>query len=51
MLNVVEDQSRIIWIYLLQSKDQVPEVLSSYIKMVEYKFGIHIKAFRTDNGT
>lgn len=50
VLTLVEDHSRVIWTYLLQSKDQVPTVLYTFIKIVENQFDAHIKYFRSDNG-
>lgn len=51
MLTIVEDHSRMTWIYLLPSKDHVGEVLRTYIKMVNTQFHSDIKAYRTNNGT
>lgn len=51
VLTLVEDHSRTIWTYLLQSKEQVAGVLHAYIKMVENHFEKRIKIFRSDNGS
>lgn len=51
VLTLVEDHNMVIWTYLLQSKEEVCEVLKSYIMMIQNQFNTHIKAFRIDNGT
>lgn len=51
VLTLVEDHSRAIWTYLLNSKDQVALVLHAFVRMVEVHFEKHIKFFRSDNGT
>lgn len=51
VLNMVEDFSRTIWTFLLQSKDQVHEILANYIQFIQTQFDKRIKAFRTDHGT
>lgn len=51
VLTLVEDHSRVIWTYLLHSKDEVFEALKGYIIMVQNQFNAQIKAFRSDNGS
>lgn len=51
VLTLVEDFSRTIWTFLLQSKDQVCEVLSNYIQLIQTQFDKRIRAFRTDHGS
>lgn len=51
MLTLVEDFSRMTWIYLLNNKGQVYSVLKQYILMIKTQFGSIMKQIRTDNGT
>ena len=50
MLLIVDDYSRYMWVYLVKTKDQVPEILIEFFKGVENKIGKKVKALRTDNG-
>lgn len=49
MLTLVEDHSRVIWTYMLHSKDQAYEVLKAYLEMVNTQFHKRVKVFRSDN--
>lgn len=51
VLTLVEDHSRVIWTYLLHSKEEVCEALRGYIILVQNQFNAQIKSFRSDNGT
>lgn len=50
MLTIVEDHSRVTWIYLLDSKEKVFGVFHTFIKMVQNQFGRTMKVLRTDQG-
>ena len=38
-------------VYLLHSKDEVPQKLQEYVAYVRNKFGTMLKVLRSDNGT
>ncbi|GJU04811.1 ribonuclease H-like domain-containing protein [Tanacetum coccineum] len=50
-LTIVDDYSRAVWVYLVKTKDEVFDVIVSYIKLVLNQFNIKIKTVRSDNGT
>ncbi|GJW06293.1 ribonuclease H-like domain-containing protein [Tanacetum coccineum] len=50
-LNVVDDFSRVVWVYLNKTKDEVFDVFVSYDKMIHNQFDVKIKTVRSDNGT
>lgn len=51
VLTLVEDHSRITWTYLMNSKEQVQEILKSLFSMVEVHFQQKVKFFRSDHGS
>lgn len=51
VLTLVVDHSRMIWTYLLSSKELVCSILEAFIHMVKNQFLKDIKCFRTDNGS
>lgn len=51
MLTLVEDHIRMIWTYMLSSKDQVPETLRKFVDMMKTQFHVDIKKFKTNHGT
>ncbi|KAK1406226.1 hypothetical protein QVD17_41515 [Tagetes erecta] len=50
-LTVVDDYSRVVWIYLLKSKTEVFYNLESFFNMLKNQFNKTVKVFRSDNGT
>lgn len=42
--------SRVIWTYMLHSKDQVYMVFKSFLEMIKTRFHKKLEAFRSDNG-
>lgn len=51
ILTVVEDHSRVLWTFMLETTEKVYEVMEKFIKMVQIQFGKIIKGFRSDNGS
>ncbi|KAF7812241.1 Cysteine-rich RLK (receptor-like protein kinase) 8 [Senna tora] len=51
MLTIVDDHSRAVWIYLMNSKTQVVELLSNFFKYIKNCFNVTVKTVRTDNGS
>jgi len=47
---LIDDYSRRIFIYTLESKDQVPERFRNFKRLVENQTGKRIRILRTDNG-
>ncbi|KAJ9542210.1 LOW QUALITY PROTEIN: hypothetical protein OSB04_028716 [Centaurea solstitialis] len=47
---LIDDYSRYMWEYFLDSKDQAFEIFKEFKQMVENKLGIKLKMFRTDRG-
>jgi Integrase core domain/GAG-pre-integrase domain len=47
----IDCHSRMTWLYLLRSKDEVLECFKGFHKMVETQFEKKIKVLRSDNGT
>jgi hypothetical protein len=50
-LTFIDDNSRYTVVYLLCSKDEVPQKLQEYVAYVNNKFGKMPKVLRSDNGT
>lgn len=46
----IDDCTRMTWVYLLKSKDEVPSVFKNFYTMIKTQFGKGIKFFRSDNG-
>jgi Integrase core domain len=46
----IDCHSRMIWLYLLRSKDELLECFKGFHKMVETQFEKKIKVLRSDNG-
>ena len=49
-LTIVDDYSRITWLYFLRVKFYVVTVLKSFIQMVKTQFYHYVKNVRSDNG-
>ncbi|GKE48443.1 retrovirus-related pol polyprotein from transposon TNT 1-94 [Tanacetum coccineum] len=50
-LVIVDEYSRYIWVHFLKKKSQAPEVIMSFIRMVENQNDVKVKQIRTDNRT
>ena len=46
----IDDHSRHIWVFLLKTKDQQPQVFETFRSLVETQHERKIKVFRTDRG-
>ena len=46
----IDDASRMVWVYVLKTKDQVFEHFKKFHAMVEREKGKPLKCLRTDNG-
>lgn len=50
-LTIVDDKSRMCWLYLLRLKSDVFPVLKSFVALVKTQFNKDVKRIRSDNGT
>nr|XP_043611507.1 uncharacterized protein LOC122583139 [Erigeron canadensis] len=50
-LTIVGDYSRVVWVYLLKSKDEVFANVVVFFNLLKNQFGKTIKTLRSDNGT
>jgi GAG-pre-integrase domain/Integrase core domain len=46
----IDNCTRMTWLYVLKTKDEVPYVFKTFFKMVRNQFGKMIKYLRSDNG-
>lgn len=49
-VNFIDDSTRKVWVYTLQSKDQVFSTCQKFLSLDENQSGRKLKCFRTDNG-
>nr|GEV78457.1 hypothetical protein [Tanacetum cinerariifolium] len=51
VLVIVDDYSRYTWTYFLRSKDETPEVLIDFLRLVQRGLQAQVRVNRTDKGT
>nr|GEY71087.1 hypothetical protein [Tanacetum cinerariifolium] len=51
VLVIVDDYSRYTWTYFLRSKDETPEVLIDFLRLVQRGSQAQVRIVRTDKGT
>ncbi|GKF60190.1 retrovirus-related pol polyprotein from transposon TNT 1-94 [Tanacetum coccineum] len=51
ILVIVDDSSRFTWVKFLRSKDEVPEFVIKFLKMIQVCLNATVHNIRTDNGT
>nr|GEU89230.1 Gag-Pol polyprotein [Tanacetum cinerariifolium] len=51
ILVFVNDYSRFTWVKFLRSKDEVPEFVNKFLKMIQVRLNATVHNIRTDNGT
>nr|GEW67190.1 retrovirus-related Pol polyprotein from transposon TNT 1-94 [Tanacetum cinerariifolium] len=51
VLVIVDDYSRYTWTYFLRSKDETPEVLIDFLRLVQRGLHAQVRTVRTDKGT
>nr|GEZ15511.1 retrovirus-related Pol polyprotein from transposon TNT 1-94 [Tanacetum cinerariifolium] len=51
ILVIVDDYSRFTWVKFLASKDEAPDFIIKFLKMIQVILNATIKNIRTDNGT
>ncbi|GKB48568.1 retrovirus-related pol polyprotein from transposon TNT 1-94, partial [Tanacetum coccineum] len=51
ILVIVDDHSRFIWVKFLRSKDEAPDFIIKFLKMIQVRLKVPVRRIRTDNGT
>ncbi|GKF64637.1 retrovirus-related pol polyprotein from transposon TNT 1-94, partial [Tanacetum coccineum] len=51
ILEIVDDYSRYTWTLFLRSKDETPEVLKDFLRMIQRNLQASVITVRTDRGT
>nr|GEV65462.1 retrovirus-related Pol polyprotein from transposon TNT 1-94 [Tanacetum cinerariifolium] len=51
ILVIVDDYSRFTWVKCLRSKDETPDFLIKFLKMIQVRLKVPVPRIQTDNGT
>nr|GEU89944.1 retrovirus-related Pol polyprotein from transposon TNT 1-94 [Tanacetum cinerariifolium] len=51
ILIIVDDYSRFTWVKFLRSKDEAPDFIIKFLKMIQVRLKVPVCRIRTDNGT
>ncbi|GKF39530.1 retrovirus-related pol polyprotein from transposon TNT 1-94, partial [Tanacetum coccineum] len=51
ILVIVDDYSRLTWVKCLRSKDEAPDFIIKFLKMIQVRLKVPVRRIRTDNGT
>ncbi|GJT17970.1 retrovirus-related pol polyprotein from transposon TNT 1-94 [Tanacetum coccineum] len=51
ILIIVDDYSRFTWVKCLASKDEAPDFIIKFMKMIQIRLNAPVRNIRTDNGT
>ncbi|GJY15305.1 zinc finger, CCHC-type containing protein [Tanacetum coccineum] len=51
ILVIVDDYSRFTWVNFLASKDEAPDFIIKFLKMIQVRLNATVRNIRTDNGT
>ncbi|GJS59099.1 retrovirus-related pol polyprotein from transposon TNT 1-94 [Tanacetum coccineum] len=51
ILVIVDDYSRFTWVKFLWSKDEAPNFIIKFLKMIQLRLKVPVRRIRTDNGT
>ncbi|GJZ44034.1 retrovirus-related pol polyprotein from transposon TNT 1-94 [Tanacetum coccineum] len=51
ILVIVNDYSRFTWVKCLRLKDEAPNFIIKFLKMIQVRLKVHVRRIRTDNGT
>ncbi|GJW98770.1 retrovirus-related pol polyprotein from transposon TNT 1-94 [Tanacetum coccineum] len=51
ILVIVHDYSRFTWVKCLRSKDEAPDFIIKFLKMIQVRLKVPVRRIRTDNGT
>jgi hypothetical protein len=50
-LVIIDDYSRLTWLFFLQDKGETQEMLKKFLKRAQNQFDAKVKRIRSDNGT
>ncbi|GKC02121.1 retrovirus-related pol polyprotein from transposon TNT 1-94 [Tanacetum coccineum] len=51
ILVILDDYSRFTWVKCLRSKDEAPDFIIKFLKMIQVRLKVPVRRIRTDNGT
>ncbi|GJS01783.1 retrovirus-related pol polyprotein from transposon TNT 1-94 [Tanacetum coccineum] len=51
ILVIVDDYSRLTWVKFLRTKDEAPDFIIKFLKMIQVRLQVTVRRIRTDNGT
>ncbi|GJV94029.1 retrovirus-related pol polyprotein from transposon TNT 1-94 [Tanacetum coccineum] len=51
ILVIVDDYSQFTWVKCLRSKDEAPDFIIKFLKMIQVRLKVPVRRIRTDNGT
>nr|GEV83525.1 retrovirus-related Pol polyprotein from transposon TNT 1-94 [Tanacetum cinerariifolium] len=51
ILVIVDDYSRFTWVKFLRSKDEAPDFIIKFLKMIQVRLKVPVRLIQTDNGT
>nr|GEV43557.1 hypothetical protein [Tanacetum cinerariifolium] len=51
ILVIVDDYSRFTWVKFLRSKDETPDFIIKFLKMIQVRLKVLVRRIRIDNGT
>nr|GEW84533.1 retrovirus-related Pol polyprotein from transposon TNT 1-94 [Tanacetum cinerariifolium] len=51
ILMIVNDFSQFTWVKFLRSKDEAPDFIIKFLKMIQVRLKVSVRRIRTDNGT
>ncbi|GJY69980.1 retrovirus-related pol polyprotein from transposon TNT 1-94 [Tanacetum coccineum] len=51
ILVIVDDYSRFTWVKFLRSKDEAPDFIIKFLKMIQVRLKVPVRRIRIDNGT
>ncbi|GJT90874.1 retrovirus-related pol polyprotein from transposon TNT 1-94 [Tanacetum coccineum] len=51
ILVIVDDYSRFTWVKYLRSKDEAPDFIIKFLKMIQVRLKVPVRRIRTNNGT
>nr|GEY72543.1 hypothetical protein [Tanacetum cinerariifolium] len=51
ILVIVDDYSRFTWVKCLRSKDEAPDFIIKFLKMIQVRLKVLVRCIQTDNGT
>ncbi|GKC21967.1 retrovirus-related pol polyprotein from transposon TNT 1-94, partial [Tanacetum coccineum] len=51
ILIIADDYSRFTWVKCLRSKDEAPDFIIKFLKMIQVWLKVPVRRIRTDNGT